>query len=86
MPIRRITGPYAGHYVAARAEYRHGGWQGFAKVFDHKPAPGSDFDTEPGAVADVVGSWVEAPSELDAVQSAERVARNFIAQLTEDDA
>ncbi|GAA0742260.1 hypothetical protein GCM10009107_05620 [Ideonella azotifigens] len=86
MPIRRITGPYAGHYVAARAEYRHGGWQGFAKVFDYRPVAGADFDTAPGAVADVVGSWVEAPSELDAVQSAERVARNFIAQLTEDDA
>lgn len=94
MPIRRITGPYAGHYVAAWAEQQLGGWQGYAQVFDHRPAPDWDRAGEPGAifggmagmVADVVGSWVAAPSELDAVQSAERVARNFIAQLAEDDA
>jgi hypothetical protein len=77
MPIVRTTGPYSGHFIVALA--RRGpdaGWAGYAKVFAWRPA---GFD-DPGEVADIVGSWVNAPSELDAVQSAERVARDVIAQ------
>lgn len=80
MPILRITGPYAGHFIAALAHHTAQGWSGEARVFPFRPAAFGD----PGAVADIVGSWVHAPSELDAVESAERVARDFIPQLVEE--
>ena len=84
MPILRITGPYAGHFIAALA-HAHTlgdapGWSGEAKVFPFRPAGYADT----GAVAHIVGSWVHAPSELDAVESAERVARDFIPQLVDE--
>ena len=77
----RITGPYAGHYIAALAHRSaQGGWTGYAKVFSSRPTAYSDA----GAVADIIGSWVTAPSELDAVESAERVARTYIAQMDDE--
>jgi hypothetical protein len=82
MSIVRTTGPYAGRFIVALA--RRGpdaGWAGYAKVYAWRPR---GFD-EPGELADIVGSWVNAPSELDAVQSAERVARDVIAQWIEDE-
>lgn len=83
MPIHRITGPYAGRYIAALARHSPDrGWSGFAKVFPWRPAGYAD----PGEIADILGSWVGAPSELDAVESAERVARDVIAQWVAEEA
>lgn len=81
-PIIRTTGPYGGRYIVALARRSpEGGWAGYAKVYGFRPA---GFD-EPGELADIVGSWVNAPSELDAVESAERVARDVISQWIEDE-
>lgn len=81
MAIQRITGPYAGHHIVARAHLTAQGWSGEARVFRFRPQGYADA----GAVAHIVGSWVHAPSELDAVESAERVARDFIPQLVTDE-
>jgi len=82
MPLVRITGPYAGRFIAAHALRGDGGWAGEARVFPWRP---TRFDDD-GAVADILGSWVNAPSELDALESAERVARDVIAQWARDEA
>jgi hypothetical protein len=83
MPIVRITGPYAGRYIVALAHREPGqGWSGHAKVYPWRP----EGYTDPGAVADILGSWVNAPSELDAIESAERVARDVISRWAADEA
>jgi hypothetical protein len=82
MPIVRTTGPYGGRFIVALARRNpDAGWAGYAKVYDFRPV---GFDA-PGELADIVGSWVNAPSELDAVESAERVARDVIAQWIADE-
>jgi hypothetical protein len=82
MPIVRTTGPYGGRFIVALARRSpDGGWSGFAKVYAWRP---QGFD-EPGEQADILGSWVNAPSELDAVESAERVARDVVTQWIEDE-
>lgn len=82
MAIVRTTGPYGGRFIVARARRSpDAGWAGYAKVFAWRP---DGFD-DPGELADILGSWVNAPSELDAVESAERVARDVIAQWIADE-
>lgn len=72
----RIT-KHKDHFIAARAERIGDCWLGLARVFTQRPL---SFD-EKGDVAKTMGDIGNAPSELDAIENAERVAREFIDKL-----
>lgn len=73
---QRITGPYVGLYIAAVARAHSFGWIGTARVFASKP---KSFD-DTNSIAKLGGDHGNAASELDAIENAERVARDWIAQ------
>lgn len=70
----RITGPYDGFYIAARSRSVASVWMGEARIFETHP---TNFD-DPSAVVKLAGDLGNALSELDAVENAERVARDWI--------
>lgn len=72
--MARISGPYEGFYIAARAQQIESGWMGEARVFSERP---TTFDDQ-SSVAKLGGDHSNSPSELDAVENAERVARDWI--------
>lgn len=72
--MERITGPCKGYYIAARARQIGSVWMGEARVFAKRP---SAFDDQ-SSVATLAGDQSNAPSELDAIENAERVARDWI--------
>lgn len=78
--MTRITGPHEGLYIAARAQQIGGGWMGEARVFAERPATFNDRLP----VAKLGGDHSNAPSELDAVDNAERVARDWITTRMRD--
>lgn len=71
----RITGPNEGFYIAARSRQIGNVWMGSARVFTVRP---STFDDQ-SSIAKLSGDLGNAPSALDAVENAERVAREWIA-------
>lgn len=73
--MERVTGPFFGFYVAARSWPIGNEWMGVARVFKSHPSAFAD----PSSVAKSAGDYGNAPSELDAVENAERVAREWIA-------
>jgi hypothetical protein len=73
--LERITGPFHDqYYVAARARRLGPGWLGEARVFQRRPGSFDDDDS----LAKLGGDLGNATSELDGVQNAERVARDWI--------
>lgn len=73
----RVTGPIAGYYIAARAVEIGDAWMGFACVYVRKPQSADD----PNSLMKVSGDLGNAECALDAVENAERVAREAIADL-----
>lgn len=69
----RIT-EYAGYFIAVKATKAADAWGGRARIFKTRP---SSYD-DANHVAKMAGDWWNAPCALDAVQNAERVARDFI--------
>lgn len=69
----RIT-EYAGYFIAAKASRFANAWMGSARIFKTRP---SSYDDD-NHVAKMPGDLGNAPCALDAVQNAERVARDFI--------
>lgn len=72
----RITGPHDGFYIAARAQQIGSGWMGEARVFANRPSTFDDQSPE----AKFAGDSTNAPSDLVAIENAERVARHWITQ------
>lgn len=69
----RIT-EYAGYFIAAKSTKAANAWMGSARIFKTRPSSCDDDNH----VAKIAGDLVNAPCALDAVQNAERVARDFI--------
>lgn len=72
--MERVTGPHDGLYIAAQARQIGSVWMGEARVFEARP---SSFD-DSSSIAKLAGEYGNAASELDAVENAERVARDWI--------
>ncbi|GKS73260.1 hypothetical protein AVME950_00210 [Acidovorax sp. SUPP950] len=70
----RITGPVEGRYIAARARQHQFGWFGEARVFSSKPSGFMD----DSSICKLGGDLGNAATELDAIENAERVARDWI--------
>ena len=69
----RIT-EYAGYFIAAKATKIAEAWMGSARIFKSRQ---SSYDDD-NDLAKIAGDLGNAPCALDAVQNAERVARDFI--------
>jgi len=72
--MQRITGPYAGYFIAACSARSGTSWKGAARVFAFRPQAFSD----EAASLNLTGDSPCCPSALDAVENAERVARERI--------
>lgn len=70
----RITGPHKGHYIAARSFQIDHAWMGEVRIFTFRP---TTFD-DPSSIVKLGGDFINAPSELDAIQNAERRGRDWI--------
>ncbi len=75
--MERITGPYNGYFIAAKAFRIGHEWMGEARIFAYRP---DGFDDE-NSVVKLGGDWSNAPSELDAIENAERVSREMVEKL-----
>jgi hypothetical protein len=75
--MQRITGPYSGYFIAASSARSGTSWKGIARIFAFRPKA---FNDEAASV-NLSGDSHYCPSALDAVQNAERVARERIVGL-----
>ncbi|WP_090139045.1 hypothetical protein [Limnohabitans sp. DM1] len=75
--MQRITGPYNGYFIVAKAFRIGNAWMGEAQIFPNRP---ESFD-DTNWVAKLGGDWSNALSELDAIENAERVSRERIEQF-----